>query len=83
MQDEKFVRPSDFNIEGKMGKPPLHFVASEGSKVDTTVETINILLEKMDDPFTKDDVGNTVLHHSVLNRDDGVRSVYKRFKYWK
>ena len=70
---EKYVKKSDFQIKGKLGKVPLHFAASEGENVQETQNTVKVLLSGMENYLSKDDFGKTVLHHAAENKNDDVR----------
>ena len=70
---EKYVKKSDFQIKGRLGKAPIHFVASEGENVEQTVNTVKVLLKGMEDYKLRDDFGKTVLHHAAENKNDAVR----------
>ena len=75
IKDDRFFKTKDFEIKGKMGKLPVHYAASESTVKDKTIKTVEILLDGMNDPIQdqKDDLGNTVFHHSVQNKNDIVR----------
>merc|ERR1712235_125092 len=46
---------------------PVHFAARYGTETEETKETIDFLMNQMDNPHLQDEFGNTVLHHSILN----------------
>ena len=70
---EKFVKKSDFQIKGRLGKVPVHYAASEGEDDQKTVETVKILLQGMEYQLSQDDFGKTVLHHAAENINEKVR----------
>ena len=73
ISDKKYIEKKDLEIPGNMGKLPVHFTAHEGTKKEFTKQTIGFLLDNMEEPFKQDDLGNTVLHHALENKEDDVR----------
>ena len=67
LRDKDFVRKDDANIQGYCGMAPVHFAARYGTETEETKETIDFLMNQMDNPHLQDEFGNTVLHHSILN----------------
>ena len=73
LEEEKYVKKSDFQIKGRLGQIPIHFAAREGENVQKTTSTVKVLLIGRADYLLKDEFGKTVLHHAAENRNEKVR----------
>ena len=61
---------------------PVHFSARYGTDFEVehkTRDTVKFFMENMENPFLKDNFGNTILHHSILNEEEEVR--HSLFEY--
>ena len=54
-------------MPGYCQQAPVHFAARYGSDPEATRRTVETLMNEMEDPFMRDEFGNTVLHHCILN----------------
>ena len=53
---------------------PAHFAVRYGTDSEVTRQTVGALIQEMKNPFKKDEFGNTILHHSILNVKEEVRT---------
>ena len=62
----------DSSLEGSCGMAPVHFAARYGANTSDTLQTVEMLMKSMEDPFQRDEFGNTVLHYAILNGNTDV-----------
>ena len=67
LEDEKYVKKSDFNIPGCNGMVPIHFATKFGTDSVETEKVIEMMLDSMENPQQKDEFGNSVLHYAIIN----------------
>ena len=75
IQTDKYVEKEDFNIPGYSGMAPIHFAARYGTDAEAIERTLSTLENYHQKDECKDELGNTVLHHAILNKSTDANAV--------
>ena len=75
IQTDKYVEKEDFNIPGYSGMAPIHFAARYGTDAEAIERTLSTLENYHQKDECKDEFGNTVLHHAILNSTTDSKAV--------